>query len=284
MRTNCGLGSPKNDLINRFEMAPAASIAAPVRPRSSSKAGRTGSKMPVQVPWSLTACESAWMRESGRGLYRGTGADRMCNLYGVIAADDEIGYYYKAQADCRNTLRVEKDYVAPGKAGYVVRLEEGQRVLSTMLWGYPTRKPRKAVPKAGQTPHVTEWWTNARNLESNMWRYSCATAAHRCLAVFTDFTEPKVAADRAEPRDLYWRFKVVDRPLAAFAGIWKNDEVEGRVFSFLTTEPNTLVGRVHPKAMPVILDETDFDRWLTAEWDEAKGLVTAYPSQLMAMS
>lgn len=207
----------------------------------------------------------------------------MCNLYGVTASDDEIGAYFKAQLDWRNTLIIDKDYVAPGVPGWVVRQEEGQRLLSSMRWGYPTRKPRKREPKPGQTPHITEWWTNARNLESNMWRYSCAKAEQRCLVPFNDFTEPKAAADRADARDLYWRFDIVDRPIAAFAGIWKTDEVEGRVFSFLTTDPNPLVGKVHPKAMPVILDETDFDRWLTADWDDAKGLVASYPSQLMEL-
>ena len=50
---------------------------------------------------------------------------------------------------------------------------------------------------------------------------------------------------------------------------------------FLTTEPNALIGAVHPKAMPVILDEGDYDRWLTADWQDAARLVAAFPSQLM---
>jgi len=36
--------------------------------------------------------------------------------------------------------------------------------------------------------------------------------------------------------------------------------------------------------MPVILDETDFERWLSAVCDDAKGLVASYPSQLMGMA
>ena len=52
------------------------------------------------------------------------------------------------------------------------------------------------------------------------------------------------------------------RPLVCFAGIWTNwtsvrkvkeGETTNDLFGFLTTEPNTEVGTIHPKAMPVIL-------------------------------
>jgi putative SOS response-associated peptidase YedK len=54
------------------------------------------------------------------------------------------------------------------------------------------------------------------------------------------------------------------RPLAVFAGIWttwhgvrgtKANPVEGehQLFGFLTCDPNTEVGPIHPRAMPVIL-------------------------------
>jgi putative SOS response-associated peptidase YedK len=153
-----------------------------------------------------------------------------------------------------------------------------------MLWGYPTTKPRKTPPKPGQEPFTVDWWTNARDLTKSLWKGSLADPAHRCLVPFQRFAEPKAAADRKEPRDLNWWFTVVDRPGAAFAGIWKDDPRFGRVYSFCTTAPNPLVGAVHPKAMPVILDEGDYDRWLTADWPDAQSLVTAYPSQLMTIA
>jgi putative SOS response-associated peptidase YedK len=52
----------------------------------------------------------------------------------------------------------------------------------------------------------------------------------------------------------------------------------------LTCEPNTLVGAVHPKAMPVILHPEDHDRWLAAPLAEALPLAAPFPSQLMAMA
>ena len=45
------------------------------------------------------------------------------------------------------------------------------------------------------------------------------------------------------------------------------------VFAFFTTEPNDVVGAVHPKAMPVILaSEEDRETWLNASWSEARKL------------
>jgi putative SOS response-associated peptidase YedK len=48
-------------------------------------------------------------------------------------------------------------------------------------------------------------------------------------------------------------------------------------------KPNPLVGAIHPKAMPVILDEADYAVWLHASFDEACALAKPYPSQLMAL-
>jgi hypothetical protein len=45
-----------------------------------------------------------------------------------------------------------------------------------------------------------------------------------------------------------------------------------------------LVAPVHPKVMPVILHDKDYDRWLSAPWENLKELVAPYPSQLMDAS
>lgn len=42
-----------------------------------------------------------------------------------------------------------------------------------------------------------------------------------------------------------------------------------------------IVGRVHPKAIPVILHEEDHDTWLRAPLDEALSLACPFPSQLL---
>lgn len=154
----------------------------------------------------------------------------------------------------------------PKGKGIVVREVGGQRQRVVMSWGFPP-------PKAGRVPV-----TNVRNLSSGFWRRELATPALRCLVPVTEFCEWEGAAGSKIAR---W-FRVVDRELFAFAGLWR--EVDGApIYAFLTCDPNPLLAVVHPKAMPVILHEGDYDRWLRAPVDQAAALAAPYPSQLMSV-
>lgn len=208
----------------------------------------------------------------------------MCNLYNITVSRWEYLAHFQTREDERNELQVEKDYAAPGKPAYVVRLEDGERFLSTMRWGFPTRKPRKRPAREGKLPFLYDWWTNARELHKSMWSPWLARPEHRCLVPFTRFAEPKAAADRAGPGDTNWWFTVDDQEAPCFAGVWKVDRDHDRVYAFCTTEPNPLVAPKHPKAMPVILLAEDHDRWLRGGVDDVLALQAAYPSQLMRVA
>lgn len=200
-------------------------------------------------------------------------------------SDDEVGDYFRAQNDWRNTLTpLASMSIYPGRDGRFVRLENGARVLDAGKWGYPTTKPRVRTPKEGQAPYVVSWWQNARELDKALWRGSCETPAQRCLVPFRRFSEPKAKADQQTEEDRHWWFDLPAQPIGVFAGIWKDDARFGRVYSFITTAPNPLVEPVHSKAMPAILHEEDFDGWLTAPWSAAQTLITAHPSQLMRLT
>jgi putative SOS response-associated peptidase YedK len=207
----------------------------------------------------------------------------MCNLYNLRTSREEYNGYFQSTDDWRDELVVEKDYAAPGKPGFVIREQDGDRVLSTMKWGFPTRKPRKRPAREGELPFLYDWWTNARNLSNSMWNPWLMKREHRCLVPFTRFSEPKAAGDRKEASDLHWWFTVEDQEMPCFAGVWKVDQDHDRVYAFCTTEPNPLVAPKHPKAMPVVLLKDDHERWLRGSVDDAIALQSAYPSQLMAV-
>jgi len=169
--------------------------------------------------------------------------------------------------------------VWPKRPGLVIRNDEsGAKTLDAMTWGVPFTTAGK---RPGTT--VTKSITNVRNLSSSFWKSMLATPARRCLVPFTSFAEPKPGKDPETGRPAEYWFTVQDRPVAVFAGIWRPTEV-GNAYAFLTCEPNALVAPLHPKAMPVILDEADYERWLTCDYDEACSLAQPYPSQLLMVS
>ena len=165
----------------------------------------------------------------------------------------------------------------PKRPATVARIDGGAKVLEAMTWGVPRTMPGKR-PGTTATKHVT----NVRNLTSPFWKSMLADPERRCLVPFTRFAEPKPGKDADTGRPAEYWFNVVDRPVAAFAGLWRPSQA-GRVFAFLTCAPNPLVAPFHPKAMPVVLSEDAYDSWLTGTFDAACAHAMPFPSQLMAL-
>jgi putative SOS response-associated peptidase YedK len=160
------------------------------------------------------------------------------------------------------------DYPAP-----IVRNSAEGRELAMALWGMPT--PPKFLEGRKTDPGVT----NIRNPGSPHWRPWLAVE-NRCLVPFTSFAEPDNGTFGG--RAPVWFAFDETRPLACFAGLWtrwtsvrkvKEGEITADVFGFLTINPNVEVGAIHPKAMPVILENPiEWDEWMTAAWPEASKL------------
>lgn len=103
----------------------------------------------------------------------------------------------------------------------------------------------------------------------------------------TEFQEWSLDPDPVTGRKRPYWFSLPSQPIFAFAGIWRPTE-EQPVFSFLTCgyegDPSThIVGAIQPKAIPVILHQEDYDRWLHTDLNDALSLASAFPSQLMAL-
>ena len=174
-----------------------------------------------------------------------------------------------------NQLRLPA--IFPDQLAPVIRLDaNGERTLDRLRWGFPRLLKLSAAGAAGNRPV-----TNVRKYASSYWR-GWLKPGFRCLVPATSFCE----YTDSQPKVPHWFALGDDRPLFAFAGIWrpwtgerKKETREHLLFSFLTTESNDIVRPIHAKAMPVILTTAaEFDAWLSAEPDEALKLQRPLPA------
>lgn len=196
----------------------------------------------------------------------------MCNRYRMTAKQAELAARFGVEPIYEPDQTFPPPELLPKKIGWVVREEAGRRRLDVMRWGI-NRTMRGASGKMLVKPV-----TNVRNLESSFWKSTLAKSKYRCFVPVTDFCE--MAGEKGSMKQ-YW-FSVPSRPIFAFAGIWRPTEV-GNAFAFLTCEPNEIVKPIHPKAMPVLLHDEDFEGWLSGDYAGACALASPYPSQLMAL-
>ena len=194
----------------------------------------------------------------------------MCNHYNNNPDQIPLWREY-AGYDIRQPNQEFATDVYPKRPAMVVRKVDGLVLSDVMAWGVPCQV------KGASGKMLEKRVTNVRNLSSNFWKSMLANPAQRCLVPFSTFAEPKIGQGREE-----WWFNIVDQPIAAFAGIWRNCQ-HGPVFAFLTSEPNELVAPLHPKAMPVILDPSQYEEWLSTDFAGACSMAKPFPSIRMTV-
>lgn len=181
----------------------------------------------------------------------------MCNLYTNNASAADVAAAFKAQMP--TSFNAGPGDIYPGAPGLVVREDQGKRILHSMTWGFPLAQKSK---KTGQ-PIKPKPVNNIADLTSWMWRHIANKPEHRCIIPLTGFCE---AEGEKGAKTRTW-FSVKQRPIFAWAGLWKNSPEWGPVYSGLMTDCNEAVRPVHDR-MPVLLHDDDLDRWLRASLDE----------------
>ena len=219
----------------------------------------------------------------------------------MMCARAEAARLARAMFD-RNNNQPPMAGVYPDYAAPIVRTgADGAREMVDVRWGMPTSKEvlfeaatRRADKLRAKGKDIDfaellrlepdKGTTNIRNLASRHWKPWFGVES-RCLVPFTSFSEPDQVGGTLQP---IWYALGENRPLAFFAGIWKQDHTcvrkikEGEVicdlFGFLTTAASAEVAVHHSKAMPVILTEPDeWETWMTAPWEIASQLQRPLP-------
>jgi putative SOS response-associated peptidase YedK len=171
----------------------------------------------------------------------------------------------------------------------VIAQREGETVVQAMQWWLIPHWSKE------NKPGFSAFNAKAETLEtSNLWK--TYFKGSRCLVPADAFYEWKKITTTKEvkgtTKEIIEKLPVCirmndERPFM-FAGlfsVWKNPKTEEEfpTFSIITTEPNTLMARIHNR-MPVIIDEKHFELWLDRNYKETeklKKLLVPYPAKKM---
>jgi putative SOS response-associated peptidase YedK len=196
---------------------------------------------------------------------------QMCNLYTLRASTDQIAEAFSAVRP--PSLNAGETEVYPGGRGMVVREQDGARIIQAMTWGFPMRL-KTMKPESKPKPV-----NNIARIDAFPWKLIAASTDNRCIIPLTAFAE---AEGPAGAKTRTW-FTLKDRPIFAWAGMWRDSDEWGPVFSGLMTECNDFVAPVHDR-MPVLLHEDEYDRWLHGSLNDVRALQDrCFPPDLMLM-
>jgi putative SOS response-associated peptidase YedK len=172
--------------------------------------------------------------------------------------------------------------IAPTDPVLTVRFnpETKERSLDALRWGL--------VPYRAKDLKIGARMINARaETVATMPAFRDAFRERRCIIPASGFYEWKKTGTAKQP------YAIVPEgdPIFAFAGLWENWRVRAaadsaewiRTCTIITGEPNELVAPIHNR-MPVILDKSDWAKWLgeyPADKDALLALLKPFPAERM---
>ncbi len=115
--------------------------------------------------------------------------------------------------------------------------------------------------------------------------FRSAYRSRRCLVPIDGFFEWQDIHSTGKNKKPYAIALKSGKPFAS-AGLWETwrdpeNDINIRTFTIAKTDANEMMSKIHDR-MPVLLDPSDYDRWLSDEPDP-RDLLKQYPSELMKM-
>jgi putative SOS response-associated peptidase YedK len=204
----------------------------------------------------------------------------MCGRVRLSSDFSEIRIKLKFDADSP-APNFEPDWNKPPTAPMLVavRSVEGRRVARMMKWGLIPRWAKDE--KIQYSTHNARAETfRAKPAFRDAWKHG-----QRCLVITDGFNEWK-KRDAAGP--VSYTIGTADDGLMVMAGLWETwkspqSGEEVVTCTVVTCEPNNAMAELHDR-MPVILDETDWPKWLGEEpatEDELYALLRPCPDEAL---
>lgn len=190
----------------------------------------------------------------------------MCGRFVAIITYEELrGIFNLIEAEIRPEPRYN---VAPTQLVTLVRRTDNGNVLCHMKWGL--------IPPWSKDASIASHTINARCetvAEKPSFRH--AIKYNRCIIPISGFFEWTHSGGKKTPHYIY----LTDGSPMGLAGIWehwKSPEGEDlETFSILTTSANSLIQPLHDR-MPVILQPSDYDLWLSKNVHNPHELIHLY--------
>lgn len=181
----------------------------------------------------------------------------MCGRFARTTPPDRFAELVQAQ--CELDDLAPRYNILPGQPVLACRLDPtGGRELAQLHWPY--------IPPFEKQPKTRYSTINAKaeTLSSGrLWRFPFHH--FRCLIAADGFYEPRDTGEKRKPQYYFRRRDGQPFFMAGLWGRWEPPEGEsGEAFdscAIVTTEPNRLVGEIHPR-MPAILPAEAWEQWL----------------------
>jgi putative SOS response-associated peptidase YedK len=155
--------------------------------------------------------------------------------------------------------------LCPTDPGPIVRIDEaGDRRLEAAIWDY---RDDKVTELKGRRPLI--------NVQGERFKSSRAFETRRCLVPTNGFYEFARINGKPQP----FLFRREDWGVFAFGGawsMWQGPQETKLTYTLLTTAPGKLVAEVHER-MSLVIDEADWETWLTGTKAQAAELVRPNP-------
>lgn len=177
----------------------------------------------------------------------------MCGRFAQKETPQRLADYFRAAC----TVDFEPRYnIAPSAKIVTVTADRNERRhLNRMKWGL--------IPAWSKDPSIGNKLANARcETVAEKPSFRSAFKYRRCLIPASGFYEWKTEAGKKHP----WYISFRSGEPLAMAGLWETWQPEGadpvETCCIITTGPNELMKTIHDR-MPVILDSSQWDQWLS---------------------